>query len=93
MAVYMVERNVRGFAPQALASVEAAVVTKAAEMTASGREIRYLRSTLIPQDGRCLSFYESGEAGIVWLLNEQMGLPFEKISEVYDLGPSALLKQ
>jgi uncharacterized protein DUF4242 len=93
MAVYMVERNVKGIAPQALASVEAAVVSKAAEMTAAGRSIRYLRSTVIPKDGRCLSFYESGEAGIVWLLNEQVGLSFERVSEVYDFGPASLVKQ
>ena len=37
MAVYMVERNVKGLAPQALASVEAAVVSKAAVGSAERR--------------------------------------------------------
>jgi hypothetical protein len=92
MAVFMVSRNVKGVAPQALASTESTVMSKAAEMTAAGRGIRYLRSTLVPQEGRCLSFYESEEAGHVWLLNEQAGLPFEKITEVYDLGPAAMSK-
>jgi hypothetical protein len=87
MTVYMVERNLKGISMDQLAGAQQAAIGKAAEMTADGTSIRYIRSTFAPQDGTCLCLFEAGDQGQVKRLNDEAGLPFNRIVEALDLTP------
>jgi Nickel responsive protein SCO4226-like len=87
MTVYMVERELAGIAMEDLAGAQKAAITKAAEMTAAGTEVKYLRSTFAPQDGRCMCLFEAGTEAEVKRLNDEAGLPYERVVEALDLTP------
>lgn len=87
MTVYMVERNLKGISMDQLAGAQKAAIGKAAEMTADGDNIRYIRSTFAPEDGTCLCLFEAGGHAQVKRLNEEAGLPFNRIVEALDLTP------
>jgi hypothetical protein len=49
--------------------------------------VRYLRSTFVPEGGRCMCLFEAGDRAAVQRVNEEAGLPFDRIVEALDLGP------
>lgn len=87
MPVFMVERDLKGIAMEDLAGAQKAAISKAAEMRAAGTEIRYIRSTFAPQDGRCMCLFEAQTADDVRALNDQAGLPYSGIVTAMDLTP------
>jgi hypothetical protein len=87
MTVYMVERNLKGISMEQLAGAQKAAIGKAAEMKAGGTDIRYIRSTFAPEEGTCLCLFEAGDKAQVKQLNEEAGLPFNRIVEALDLTP------
>ncbi len=89
MTVYMVERNLKGIAMEDLAGAQKAAISKAAEFSGRGKPTRYLRSTFVPGDGRCLCLFEAENAGDVEALNREAQLPFERVTEALDLTPAA----
>ncbi|SDC91618.1 DUF4242 domain-containing protein [Ruegeria marina] len=87
MPVFMVERDLKGIAMEDLAGAQKAAISKAAEMRAAGTEIRYIRSTFAPQDGRCMCLFEAATEDDVRALNDQAGLPYSGIVTAMDLTP------
>jgi hypothetical protein len=87
MTVYMVERDLKGIAMEDLAGAQKAVIAKAAEMRGSGTDIRCIRSTFAPTDGRCTRLFEAGAEGDVRRLNDDAGLPYRRVVEAMDLTP------
>jgi hypothetical protein len=87
MAVYMVERDLKGISMEALGGAQKAAISKAAEMTSEGADIKYLRSTFAPEDGRCMCLFDARSEADVKRLNEEAGLPFHKIVPALDLTP------
>lgn len=87
MTTYMVERDLKGIDLQTLAAAQKAAIAKAAEMTAAGAGISYLRSTFAPGDGRCMCLFEAGSESTVRRLNDEAKLPYHGVVEALDLGP------
>lgn len=87
MAVFMVERNLKGIEMSALASAQQAAIHTAGEMSREGTQVRYIRSIFAPEDGRCCCMFEAAEADTVKALNERAGLPFSRIVPALDLTP------
>lgn len=87
MSVYMVERDLKGISMEALGSAQKAAISKATEMSAAGTEIKYIRSTFAPEDGRCMCLFEANSDTDVKRLNEDAGLPYHKIVPALDLTP------
>jgi hypothetical protein len=87
MPVYMVERNLKGISMEDLGGAQKAAIGKAAEMSAGGEAVRYIRSTFAPDDGRCLCLFEAGSDTTVKRLNDEAGLPYHKVVEALDLTP------
>ncbi len=87
MSVYMVERNLKGISMEDLGGAQKAAIGKAQEMTAAGTDVRYIRSTFAPDDGRCMCLFEAGSEAEVRRLNDEAGLPYERIVEAMDLTP------
>ena len=87
MGVYMVERDLKGISMEDLGGAQQAAIGKAAEMTSAGTDIKYIRSTFAPGDGRCMCLFEAGSAGDVKRLNDEAGIPYDGIFEALDLTP------
>ncbi len=87
MSVYMVERNLKGISIEDLAAAQKAAIAKAAELSSAGTNVRYIRSTFAPGDGRCMCLFEAGDEATVQRLNDEAKLPYDKITEALDLTP------
>lgn len=87
MSVYMVERNLKGISMDNLAGAQKAAIATAAEMRGGGEQVRYIRSTFAPEDGRCMCLFEAENADQVRRLNDSAGLPYERVVEALDLTP------
>ncbi|MDF2231735.1 DUF4242 domain-containing protein [Albimonas sp. CAU 1670] len=87
MSVYMVERSLKGISMEDLAAAQSAAIAAAGDMRGRGEEIRYIRSTFAPSDGRCMCLFESDSADRVRALNDAAGLPYDRVVEAMDLTP------
>ena len=56
-------------------------------MSAAGTSIKYIRSTFAPDDGRCMCLFEAKSNADVKRLNDDAGLPYNRIVEALDLTP------
>ena len=87
MSVFMVERDLKGISMDALGGAQKAAINKAREMSSSGTDIKYIRSTFAPDDGRCMCLFEAGSDAAVKRLNDDAGLPYNRIVPALDLTP------
>lgn len=87
MSVFMVERNLSGISMEDLGNAQKAAITKGKEMTAEGTPVRYIRTTFAPDDGRCMCLFEAGKSDDVKRLNDEAGLPYNRIVPAMDLTP------
>jgi hypothetical protein len=85
MPVFMVERDLKGISMENLGGAQKAAIGKAREMTAAGTNVRYLRSTFTPHDGRCMCLFEAASDKDVRRLNDEAGLPYNRVVEALDL--------
>jgi len=88
MAVYMVERDLPGITNDQLAGAQRAAISSAQKSTTSGTPVRYIRSTFVPGEARCMCLFEANNAAAVRDVNESAGLPFTRIVEALDLTPA-----
>jgi hypothetical protein len=87
MAVYMVERTLPGITIEQLARVQGVAITTGERFRAAGKRVRYIRSTFVPEEARCLCLFEASDPASVRELNETAGIPFDRIVEALDLAP------
>ncbi|MXN65353.1 DUF4242 domain-containing protein [Stappia sp. GBMRC 2046] len=87
MTVYMVERELKGIAMEDLAAAQKAAIETGKKMTADGRNVRYIRSTFAPDDGRCMCLFEADSDAAVKKLNDDAGIPYVKVVRAMDLTP------
>jgi len=87
MGTYMVERSLKGISMDDLGGAQKAAIGKAEEMQATGTDIRYIRTTFAPDDGRCMCLFEAGSQAEVKRLNDEAGLPYDEVVEALDLTP------
>ena len=89
MAVYMVERDLAGITMPELAGAQQAAIATAQRFTADGTAVRYIRSTFVPGESRCMCLFDASSAGDVQKVNEAAKLPFTRIVEALDLTPAS----
>ena len=87
MAVFMVERDLKGIAMDDLAGAQKAAISKAEEMRGDGSQISYIRTTFAPDDGRCMCLFEAASEAEVKRLTDEAGLPYHRIVAAMDLTP------
>ncbi len=87
MAVYLVEREFGGITIEQLARAQRSAITTSRQFSEAGTPVRYLRSTFVPADGRCLCLFEAADPVSVREVNDAAGLPFTRIVEALDLVP------
>jgi len=88
MAVYMVERNLPGISMEELAAAQKKVIQTGKELTAEGKEVRYIRSTFVPGENRCMCLFEAPNPDHVREANERADIPFTRIVAAEDLTPA-----
>ena len=87
MGIYMVERLCPRTSIERLRDTQRAMIAMSLRFTARGEPIRYLRSTYIPGESRCLCMFEAPQPESVKELNEVIQVPFIRIIEVMEIAP------
>ncbi len=87
MGVYMVDRVCPGATIDQLLGAQRAVIEMSRRFAARGEHIRYLRSTYIPSESRCLCLFEALDARTVEEVNEVAKVPFIRVIEAVELTP------
>jgi hypothetical protein len=77
----MVERHLPGFPPDQLPGAAAAAKEKSAEISSEGQDVRYLRSTYVPEGEKCFCLFEGVHREVVEEVQHRAGVPFEKIHD------------
>ena len=89
MNVYMVERELPGISMEQLGAAQQAAIKTGEDLTAAGKNVRYIRTTFVPGDARCMCLFEAESPELVKELNETAQIPFTRITEALDLTPAA----
>ena len=87
MPVFMVERDLPGITPEELAAAQKRAIQMGKELTAQGRQVRYIRSTFVPGESKCMCLFEAPGPENVREANERAQIPFTRIVEAEDLTP------
>lgn len=87
MSVFMVERDLPGITQEQLQAAQQAAIRVSGEFTAAGRSVRYIRSTFVPGEERCMCLFEASDPGSVEDVNRDAGIPFTRVVEALDLTP------
>ena len=87
MSVFMVERDLKGISMEDLAGAQKAAIATAEQMSNKGDKVSYIRSTFAPDDGRCMCLFDGESAEQVQRLNDEAGLPYDRIVAALDLTP------
>jgi hypothetical protein len=78
---FMVERHLPDFPPDQLPAAAAAAKQKSAELSSEGMDVRYIRSTYIPEGKKCYCLFEGSSQEAVEEVQRRANLPYEKIHE------------
>ncbi len=87
MPIYMVERELKGITMDQLADAQKRAIQIGKELSAKGKAVRYIRSTFVPGEARCMCLFEAPNPQHVKELNETAQIPFSRIVEAMDLTP------
>jgi Nickel responsive protein SCO4226-like len=90
MALYLVERHLPGITGEQLKAAAQAAKDTSNQMTQQGRRIRYLRSTFLPIEEKCLCLFEADTPDLVEDTNRAAGLPFDKVHEAAHIASDDL---
>jgi hypothetical protein len=82
-----VERDLPGITLEQLAAAQRAAIEESDRFRAEGQPVRYIRSTFVPGEARCMCLFASEDEAAVVAVNEVAGLPFTRIVEALDLTP------
>ncbi len=85
MAVYLVDSVIPAVTMERLIKAQQAVIETCQRFTARGEYVRYIRSTYIPGESRCLCLFEAPNATTVEEVNEVAGLSYTRIVEAIEL--------
>ncbi|HEX6324003.1 MAG TPA: DUF4242 domain-containing protein [Vicinamibacterales bacterium] len=89
MAVYMVERDLTGITMPQLAGAQEAAIATSRRFTADGTPVRYIRSTFVPGEARCMCLFDAASADTVKQVNDAAQIPYTRIVEALDLTPQS----
>ncbi len=90
MSTYAAERYLPGVTPDQLLNAARRAKRAAAEMTATGTPVTYLRSTFLPGDQTCYCLFDGPSEQAVAQANDRAGIPYERIVAVLHVASSDL---
>jgi len=83
----MVERDLPGVTVEDLAAAQKRAIEMGKELTAQGKQVRYIRSTFVPGENKCMCLFEAPNPENVKEANERANIPFTRIVPAMDLTP------
>ena len=89
MTLYLVDRDIPGVTMDQLVATQQAVIAVSQRFTARGEHVRYIRSIYLPDESRCMCWFEAPSAEAVAEVNEVAKVPFNRIHEAIDLTPES----
>lgn len=87
MAVFMVERELKGISMDQLAAAQRAAIDTAQNYCSQGKPVRYIRTTFVPGEDRAMCLFEAANAEQVKELNDEAKIPYTRVIEALDLTP------
>ena len=87
MPVFLVERDLPGVTTEELAAAQKRAIQSGMELTAQGKQVRYIRSTFVPGEHKCMCLFEAPNEDNVRAANERAEIPFTRIVRAEDLTP------
>jgi muconolactone delta-isomerase len=87
MSVYLVERDLPGVTMEQLAAAQKKAIQVGMELTRQGKQVRYIRSTFVPGEHKCMCLFEAPNSENVREANERAEIPFTRIVRAEDLTP------
>jgi hypothetical protein len=87
MQVYMVERSLKGIAMADLGAAQQRAIQTSKQFTGDGKPVEYIRTTFVPEEGRCMCLFAANSADDVKAVNEKAQIPFDRIVPAMDLRP------
>ena len=87
MPKYLVERHLPGFTADQLPGAAALAKRATGEMSREGTPVRYLGSTFVPGEERCMCLFDGPSADAVREANARAGLPLERVIEATSVTP------
>ena len=90
MPMFVVERELPGITPEMLTSAGLRAKTCCAELTAEGKEVKWLRSFFLPESARTHCYFEAGTADLVEQANQRANIPFVRISQAVEMTPEGI---
>ncbi len=87
MSVYMVERDLPGITLEQLAGAQKAAIQTSEEFSARGKAVRYIRSTFVPGESRCMCLFEASNERLVEEVNDTAKIPYTRVVAALDLTP------
>jgi hypothetical protein len=70
-----------------LGDAQQAAIATSRDFTTQGKAVRYIRSTFVPGDSRCMCLFEAASPELVREVNQVAGIPFSRVTEALDLTP------
>jgi hypothetical protein len=87
MTQYMVERYVPGASEAGLEASRRRIERATAQISAGGTLVRYLGSTVVPEEESCFFWFESTSAATVRRVFEQARVSFARIVVAHGRAP------
>jgi muconolactone delta-isomerase len=70
-----------------LAEAQKRAIQAGKELTAQGKDVKYIRSMFVPGESRCMCLFEAPNPENVREANERAQVPFTRIVPAMDLSP------
>lgn len=87
MAVFMVERDLKGISMEQLAAAQRKAIEFSDDFAKDGRSVRYIRTTFVPGEERSMCLFEAENAADVEEVNRSAQIPYVRVVEALDLTP------
>lgn len=87
MPVYLVERDLPGITMEQLAAAQQAAIETSTQLTTEGKPVRYIRSTFVPGESRCMCLFEAATPELAQHVNDRARIPYTRILNAVDLTP------
>lgn len=87
MTTFAVKRRLPGITMEQLGAAQKAAIETSQQMTEAGTDVKYVRTNFYPGDSSCTCIFEAVDKDAVKAVNEKAALPFDEITEVFDLVP------
>ncbi len=87
MPIFLVDRYMPGITAEQWMTTERAAMAMSDRFRVAGKPVRYLRSTLVPEESHCMALFDAQSAKLVQEVNEAAQAPFTRVIEALDLTP------